>query len=180
MFGAIDVSRYLDQKYANQGLMARSQAAENFAKAGLIGEQAQQVAPTAAVERDFTGARAGLTGAQTAQTSMATQLMPREVAAREEQARASVLSARASQSRADDYSSYQRLMEDLMRQKNQPSTGYAKGTARVPGKGDGTKDTVKAKLAPGEAVLNKAAAEGMGRGLIAALNKMGAKKMGML
>lgn len=57
--------------------------------------------------------------------------------------------------------------------------GYAKGTARVPGKGDGTKDSVKAKLAPGEAVLNKAAADGMGRGLIAVMNKLGAKKMGM-
>jgi hypothetical protein len=57
---------------------------------------------------------------------------------------------------------------------------YKKGIARVPGKGDGTKDTVKAKLAPGEAVLNKAAADNMGRGLIAALNKMGAKKMGMV
>jgi hypothetical protein len=58
--------------------------------------------------------------------------------------------------------------------------GLKKGIARVPGKGDGTKDTVKAKLAPGEAVLNKAAADNMGRGLIAALNKMGAKKMGMV
>lgn len=55
-----------------------------------------------------------------------------------------------------------------------------KGLARVPGKGDGTKDTVKAKLAPGEAVLNKAAADKMGRGLIAALNKMGAQKMGLV
>jgi hypothetical protein len=114
---------------------------------------------------------------------MATELMPREIAAKEEQARASTLSARAAQSRADDYSSYQRLMQDLMRQRaqgGQQAAGYAKGVARVPGKGDGTKDTVKAKLAPGEAVLNKAAAEGMGRGLIAALNKMGAKKMGMI
>jgi hypothetical protein len=57
---------------------------------------------------------------------------------------------------------------------------YAKGTARVPGKGDGTKDTVKAKLAPGEAVLNKAAADGMGRGLINVMNQLGAKKMGMV
>lgn len=57
--------------------------------------------------------------------------------------------------------------------------GYARGTARVPGKGDGTKDTVTANLAPGEAVLNKPAAEGMGRGLIAALNAVGAQKMGM-
>lgn len=58
--------------------------------------------------------------------------------------------------------------------------GLKKGIARVPGKGDGTKDTVKAKLAPGEAVLNKAAADKMGRGLIGALNKMGAKKMGLV
>lgn len=56
---------------------------------------------------------------------------------------------------------------------------FAKGTARVPGNGDGTQDTVPAKLAPGEAVLNKAAAEGMGRGLIALMNKLGAQKMGM-
>lgn len=58
--------------------------------------------------------------------------------------------------------------------------GLRMGTARVPGKGDGTKDTVKAKLAPGEAVLNKGAAEHLGRGLIAALNKHGAAKMGMV
>lgn len=58
--------------------------------------------------------------------------------------------------------------------------GFAKGTARVPGKGSGKKDTVPAKLAPGEAVLNKAAADNMGRGLIAALNTAGARKMGMV
>ena len=57
--------------------------------------------------------------------------------------------------------------------------GYKRGTARVPGKGDGTKDTVKAKLAPGEAVLNKGAADHMGRGLIAALNHVGAQRLGL-
>ncbi len=57
---------------------------------------------------------------------------------------------------------------------------YRKGIARVPGKGDGTQDTVHAKLAPGEAVLNKSAAEGMGRGLIEMLNRKGAQKMGMV
>ncbi len=57
--------------------------------------------------------------------------------------------------------------------------GYAKGTAKVPGKGSGKVDTVKAKLAPGEAVLNKGAAETMGRGMIAALNAHGAAKMGL-
>lgn len=56
---------------------------------------------------------------------------------------------------------------------------YSRGTARVPGKGLPTKDTVKAKLAPGEAVLNNAAAEMMGRHNIAALNAHGAMAMGM-
>lgn len=57
---------------------------------------------------------------------------------------------------------------------------YAKGVARVPGKGDGTRDTVPANLAPGEAVLNRPAADMAGRGLIAALNALGAQRMGMV
>jgi hypothetical protein len=55
---------------------------------------------------------------------------------------------------------------------------YAKGTPKVPGKGSGKVDTVPAMLAPGEAVLNKAAAEHMGRGMIEQLNKFGLAKMG--
>jgi hypothetical protein len=58
--------------------------------------------------------------------------------------------------------------------------GFATGTARVPGKGSPKKDTVPAKLAPGEAVLNAAAAEMLGRGLIAALNAQGARQLGMI
>ena len=56
---------------------------------------------------------------------------------------------------------------------------FKKGTARVPGKGSPKKDTVPAKLAPGEAVLNAPAAESMGRGNIAAANRRGAMQMGM-
>lgn len=56
---------------------------------------------------------------------------------------------------------------------------FKKGTARVPGKGSPKKDTVPAKLAPGEAVLNASAAEEMGRDNIAAANRRGAMKMGM-
>ena len=69
---------------------------------------------------------------------------------------------------------------DSVRSRYRSIGGLKKGTARVPGKGDGTKDTVPAKLAPGEAVLNKAAAEHVGRGLIAHLNSMGAEKMGLV
>lgn len=61
----------------------------------------------------------------------------------------------------------------------QPVGHYSKGTAKVPGKGSGKVDTVPAKLAPGEAVLNKGAAEMFGRENIANLNAHGAAAMGM-
>lgn len=57
--------------------------------------------------------------------------------------------------------------------------GHAKGTAQVAGKGSGKVDTVPAMLAPGEAVLNKGAAEHMGRDNIKSLNAVGLLKMGM-
>lgn len=59
------------------------------------------------------------------------------------------------------------------------STGFAKGTAKVPGKGSGKTDTVPTMLAPGEAVLNKAAADHLGRDTIDLLNAAGAQAMGL-
>lgn len=50
------------------------------------------------------------------------------------------------------------------------------GTTKVPGKGSG--DTVPAMLEPKEAVLNKDAADIMGRGLIGVLNALGNAKAG--
>lgn len=60
-----------------------------------------------------------------------------------------------------------------------PAKNFATGTSKVPGKGSPAVDTVDAKLAPGEAVLNQPAANMMGRGLIAALNKLGAQQLGL-
>jgi len=57
--------------------------------------------------------------------------------------------------------------------------GYLFGATAVPGQGSGTVDKVPAMLAPHEAVLNKAAADKLGRGKIAALNAAGAKQMGL-
>ena len=54
---------------------------------------------------------------------------------------------------------------------------FAMGGA-VPGRGSGKVDTVPAMLAPGEAVLNKPAAEMMGRDKIAKANAAGRTKMG--
>ena len=53
------------------------------------------------------------------------------------------------------------------------------GNNKVPGKGDGRTDTQHAMLAPGEAVLNKAAAEYLGRATIDVLNHVGRIKMGL-
>jgi len=68
--------------------------------------------------------------------------------------------------------------QERERQRGAGTPGFAEGTARVPGRGDGTKDTVKARLAPGEAVLNKPAAEMIGRDVIAAANTMGRPTVG--
>ena len=57
---------------------------------------------------------------------------------------------------------------------------YRRGTARVPGRGPSNVDSVKAKLAPKEAVLNAPAADMMGRGLIAHANALGMARMGMV
>lgn len=80
------------------------------------------------------------------------------------------------------------LWEQIMGQ-TKKDLGFKKGVAVVRAKGQGMraalnasgkKDTVKAKLAPGEAVLNKSAADMLGRGMIAKLNAKGAAKMGMI
>jgi len=54
------------------------------------------------------------------------------------------------------------------------------GTSDVPGQGSPKVDSVKANLAPGEAVLNAAAAEHLGRSTIDFLNAIGAQKMGLV
>ena len=54
------------------------------------------------------------------------------------------------------------------------------GTSDVPGKGSSKVDSVPAKLAPGEAVLNAAAAEHLGRSTIDFLNAIGAHRMGLV
>lgn len=70
----------------------------------------------------------------------------------------------------------QQIEEEMKRQ------GYRKGVTRVKdktGKGSPKKDTVDAKLAEGEAVLNAGAANILGRKSIADLNKKGLAAMGM-
>ena len=75
-----------------------------------------------------------------------------------------------------------RILQQLGGGLNSPTGGtpaFARGTAKINGKGDGKTDTQPAMLAPGEAVLNKAAAEHLGRDTISLLNAIGAHKMGL-
>jgi hypothetical protein len=67
-----------------------------------------------------------------------------------------------------------------IRQSDQGSGEFATGTSRVSAPGNGTVDTTKAKLANGEAVLNKGAAEHLGQPAIQALNAVGMLRMGMV
>ena len=57
---------------------------------------------------------------------------------------------------------------------------YSSGTSHITAPGDGTVDTTKAKLANGEAVLNRGAAEHLGQPAIQALNAVGMLRMGMV
>lgn len=68
------------------------------------------------------------------------------------------------------------IEEELKRQGLKRGTAFVKDKA---GKGSPVKDTVDAKLAEGEAVLNAAAAEMLGRDKIAELNSEGAAAMGL-
>ena len=67
-----------------------------------------------------------------------------------------------------------------IRQLDQGSGAFATGTSRVSAPGDGTVDTTKARLANGEAVLNRGAAEHLGQPAIQALNAVGMLRMGMV
>jgi hypothetical protein len=69
--------------------------------------------------------------------------------------------------------------QDVYAPRPRPVGGLKTGTTKVPGKGSGKVDTVPAMLAPGEAVLNKGAAEHVGRQNIEAANQIGLAKMGM-
>ncbi len=67
-------------------------------------------------------------------------------------------------------------------EKQQQPYGMRRGRTYVrdkKGRGNPKKDTVNAKLAEGEAVLNAHAAESLGRATIAALNARGAEAMGL-
>lgn len=174
MFSQSQFNEWVDRKYANleagtanDALRAQADSALAFARAGAV-------APTTISDGNLNAARQGLIKQQ---SKVVVPLAISEIANTR---------ANTGYTQANTFG----VQEDNIGkvERNAPGTqsifdrlfGFAKGTAKVPGKGDGTEDTVPTMLAPGEAVLNKHAAESLGRGFIDALNKVGAQKMGLV
>lgn len=183
----MDWSGLAAQKYSILQQQADTASAAQRAQAGLQQAQASSLGLLSPAQVAEMRARSGLLGAQATGAGITNQFLPQSLQADLDYKNTMTQGAglanfgtalgqmSAAGTAMGDEVDFRRRTQGLGGR-----MGYKKGTAKVPGKGDGTKDTVPAKLAPGEAVLNKAAAEHMGRGLIGALNQMGAEKMGMV
>jgi len=151
----------------------------------ILGQHAQAAQTTAQAAAQEAAARSGYYGALTK-----AEPMEAEARAREAAARGGLYGAQAEESRGLlPYRERELGVGDQF--VDTSGLGLKKGTSmvgaendktgknRVPGKGDGKTDTQPAMLAPGEAVLNKAAEEHLGRDTIALLNAIGAHKMNL-
>jgi len=132
------------------------------AQANLENTQAQLAPGSALAQNNLAGAQAGSMNAQTGVTNM--HLGPTTLDAQ------LWLNQNPSKTLTDYFAAHPGQA---------PAGHLATGTSRVSGKGSGMVDTVQAKLAPKEAVLNAGAAEHLGRPVIQALNAIGVAKMGM-
>jgi hypothetical protein len=133
------------------------------AQANLENTQAQLAPGSALAQNNLAGAQAGSMNAQTGVTNM--HLGPTTLDAQ------LWLNQNPSKTLTDYFAAHPGQA---------PAGHLATGTSRVSGKGSGMVDTVQAKLAPKEAVLNAGAAEHLGRPVIQALNAIGVAKMGMV
>jgi hypothetical protein len=193
-----NMSEWLDRKYSNLEAQTRNQQLTSEAGARLTNTQAN-LAPGEAAARN------ALMGSQARVADTTSSLMPAESAARNAAEYGSAAQSTASAGLMGTNAAWvgPRTQADIdltrarvgdqninnalnMQQFNPASPGVLRasgfvleknGTARVPGQGDGRTDTQPAMLAPGEAVLNRAAAEHLGRDTIELLNALGKHKM---
>ena len=174
-----------------------SAAAQTGANAQMIGQQGQaalhraqagMVQPLGESEISLQGAQGGYYGAQSnlanENASMVRPLAQSTIGYQGDMGSAALMHGRAAGVSAGAASKNADTLrmgtESDIRAKDQGSGEFATGTSRVSAPGDGTVDTTKAKLANGEAVLNKGAAEHLGQPAIQALNAVGMLRMGMV
>ena len=184
----------MDQAQAAHESAAASQTGANAQMIGQQGQanlhnaQAGMVKPLGESEIGLQGAQGGYYGAQSNLADQnAAQVAPLAQSTIGYQGamgsaalmhgRAAGVSAGAASRNAD---TLRMGTESEIGARSQGSGEFATGTSRISAPGDGTVDTTKAKLANGEAVLNKGAAEHLGQPAIQALNAVGMLRMGMV
>lgn len=185
----VDISGLLDRKYNIQQQQATAATTSANASANLENTQAA-IAPSDAAARQFQerGAGSASFGQGDYERALATSEPGKAFA--QDQLSNSTTALNQYQLAPAAGGVLQQLLQRLHQgQQPQPVQGYNKGTTdvmeysdgtnKVPGQGDGTVDKVPSMLAPGEAVLNRAAAEHLGRHTIGLLNALGEQKMGM-
>ena len=196
----------LGEYYRGMGAAAMDQAsaahesaaaAQTGANAQMIGQQGQaalhraqagMVQPLGESEISLQGAQGGYYGAQSnlanENASMVRPLAQSTIGYQGDMGSAALMHGRAAGVSAGAASKNADTLrmgtESDIRAKDQGSGEFATGTSRVRAPGDGTVDTTKAKLANGEAVLNRGAAEHLGQPAIQALNAVGMLRMGMV
>lgn len=191
----------LAQKYAIMQQQANAATQLAGANSNLANTQAQLMPGEAAARNFATAAGGNMSNAQAQLFGANAAQVPGQAASEEQQrgAESGLLSAQTQGALGRNFLSddASRAIQDRLHAGGWNvgggvNMGFAKGTSgvpgyadgtdgvgKVPGKGDGTVDTQRTILAPGEAVLNKGAAEHLGRDTIALLNAVGLHKMGM-
>lgn len=204
-FNNSNLSGWLSRKYANQDLSTQGTVGLQKSQADLIRAQTAEEAANAAAQRAAQYGQAAAGQGQGALSMANAGQVPGLAQAEIQQrgAQAGLLGSEAGVQRSllgpvspGFLAGYERMSAPMVQTSpnftpgpgqatsggpmNTDKTGYAAGTSRVPGKGGPTEDNVSAHLSSGEAVLNKAAAEHLGRTTIDLLNAIGEQKMGLI
>lgn len=170
----------LQRKYQILGQTASSEADLRAAQAGQIrGATALEPGEAAAREAQAygtAGAERGMGGYYSALGNAATARLPSEIGLAGAQAEQAGAGAAESRARTDAIPG----VMNMLGASGNGGNDFSSGTTNVPGKlapkGQNT-DTTPAMLTPGEAVLNRGAAEHLGRDVIDVLNAIGNIKM---
>jgi hypothetical protein len=180
---ALTAADAAQQQAAAAQRRAEAEAQQAAAQAAYLNAQAGQVAPNAESERALRGSQGNVFNEEATKQHQLNQIMPGFLQ-KYLGGRMGIPEIGGGQPTLDDLADpyhFSRGTADVPAspQERAHFHGLLKamnGANRVPGKGSGNVDTVPAMLAPGEAVLNKHAAELIGRDKIAAANAIGVAK----
>ena len=178
---AMDQARASHESAAASQTGADAQMIGQQGQANLHNAQAGMIKPLGESQIGLESAQEGYYGQQGQAAIMHGQAAGVSAGASVTQAQAALIQARAAAAAGAKNAETNRLgTESEIGARSQGSGEFATGTSRVRAPGDGTVDTTKAKLANGEAVLNRGAAEHLGQPAIQALNAVGMLRMGMV